>query len=213
VFVLVLAAEADETRQAITFLIVCLVGIAVLLSLLTVWYWRYTSPSRRQAELLAAASAMDSVTVDSVTADSVTVDPGPADSVTAGREPVGPVSVDPVPVDPVTVDFVAAGPEPVDPDTVDFVPVGKAPADSGGERRALVVPSGRRRIEVGERGRPPSQPHPVDSEPTDDESKQSRVPVPVGAASTATSDGPGGDGLSDDAWAAVMKSAFEKLQT
>ena len=48
-FVLVLAAEADETRQAITFLIVCLVGIAALLSALTAWYWHHTSPRRQPA--------------------------------------------------------------------------------------------------------------------------------------------------------------------
>lgn len=52
-FVLVLAAEADETRQAITVLILCLVGIAVLLSGLTAWYWWYTSPKRRADGLLS----------------------------------------------------------------------------------------------------------------------------------------------------------------
>lgn len=51
-FVLVLAAEADETRQAVTLLIVCLVGIAVMLAVLTVWYWLFTSPKRRAGRLL-----------------------------------------------------------------------------------------------------------------------------------------------------------------
>ncbi len=45
-------AEPDETRQAITFLIVCLVGIALLLAVLTVWYWHFTSPKRRASALL-----------------------------------------------------------------------------------------------------------------------------------------------------------------
>ncbi len=52
-FVLVLAAEADETRQAVTLLIVCLVGIAIMLAALTVWYWLFTSPKRRADRLLA----------------------------------------------------------------------------------------------------------------------------------------------------------------
>ena len=46
-----LAADTDETRQAITMLILGLVGIAVLLSLLTIWYWRFTSPKRRALAL------------------------------------------------------------------------------------------------------------------------------------------------------------------
>lgn len=45
--VLVLAAEADGTRQTVSFLILCLVGIAAGLTLLTVWYWFYTDPKRR----------------------------------------------------------------------------------------------------------------------------------------------------------------------
>ena len=50
--VLAQVVEPDETRQAITFLIVCLVGIALLLSILTVWYWHFTSPKRRASSLL-----------------------------------------------------------------------------------------------------------------------------------------------------------------
>ena len=46
-FVLVLAAEADETRQTVTLLIISLVGIALALTVLTVWYWFYTDPSRQ----------------------------------------------------------------------------------------------------------------------------------------------------------------------
>lgn len=45
--------QPDETRQAITFLIVCLVGIAVLLGVLTIWYWQFTSPKRRAKSLLS----------------------------------------------------------------------------------------------------------------------------------------------------------------
>lgn len=49
--VLAQVAEPDETRQAITFLIVCLIGIAILLAVLTVWYWQFTSPKRRASSL------------------------------------------------------------------------------------------------------------------------------------------------------------------
>ncbi len=47
---MVLAAENDETRQTVSFLVACLVGIAVALAALTVWYWFHTDPKRgRQA--------------------------------------------------------------------------------------------------------------------------------------------------------------------
>ncbi|MEM9656133.1 MAG: hypothetical protein AAGA65_28860, partial [Actinomycetota bacterium] len=51
--------EPDETRQAITFLIVCLIGIAIMLGVLTVWYWHYTSPKRRAEMLLADLGHFD----------------------------------------------------------------------------------------------------------------------------------------------------------
>lgn len=79
-FVAVLAAETDETRQAITMLILGLVGIAVLLSLLTVWYWRFTNPKRRALALFEEMNQPESVTnVDDLfePADGVTVDAGP----------------------------------------------------------------------------------------------------------------------------------------
>lgn len=59
VFVLVLAAEADETRQTVSFLIACLVGIAIALTVLTVWYWFYTDPGRRRANDQAETELID----------------------------------------------------------------------------------------------------------------------------------------------------------
>lgn len=59
-FVLVLAAENDETRQTVSFLIICLVGIAVALSALTIWYWLYTDPKRRR-EAAGTASRRSSL--------------------------------------------------------------------------------------------------------------------------------------------------------
>jgi hypothetical protein len=40
----VAAAEADGTRRTMIFLISCLLGIAVLLTGLTIWYWLMTRP-------------------------------------------------------------------------------------------------------------------------------------------------------------------------
>ncbi len=45
---MVLAAENDETRQTVNLLVACLVGIAVCLAALTVWYWFHTDPKRRR---------------------------------------------------------------------------------------------------------------------------------------------------------------------
>jgi len=45
---MVLAAENDETRQTVSFLVACLVGIAIALAALTVWYWFHTDPKRRR---------------------------------------------------------------------------------------------------------------------------------------------------------------------
>ena len=42
--------EAEQTERVITALIVLLVVVAALLTLLTIWYWRHTSPKRRGAE-------------------------------------------------------------------------------------------------------------------------------------------------------------------
>ncbi len=52
-FVVVLAAETDGTGRSIAFLIGCLLAIAGIMTALTVWYWRFTSP-KQVAERLAA---------------------------------------------------------------------------------------------------------------------------------------------------------------
>lgn len=43
---LAVAAQADDTATTITLLVAALIGVAVGLSLLTVWYWRFTDPKR-----------------------------------------------------------------------------------------------------------------------------------------------------------------------
>lgn len=223
-FVTVLAAETDDTRSAITFLIVCLIGIAVLLSLLTVWYWRFTSPRRRLAEAAAPAVIRAPVPVSAGPEDLV-IDPGqpqtgsPAHRTPPRGRPVKP-RLRPVEVDPVHVAVAEQ--------------VGAA-----GDRVGVST-----RIEVEERGRPApaSTPEP-NSEPTP-ASEPVPAPVPAVAAvtlvleprSTSRVAAPARPGthldvrspgeaapvtdpaaddqapaLSDDAWAAAMRSAFDRL--
>lgn len=49
---LVLVTESEETQRFITMLIVALLVFAGLLFLITLWYWRYTSPKRRVRRLV-----------------------------------------------------------------------------------------------------------------------------------------------------------------
>ena len=51
---LIVAQETDQTGRQITTMIVVLLVIALLLGLLTAWYWRHTDP-RRRAQLQAEA--------------------------------------------------------------------------------------------------------------------------------------------------------------
>lgn len=51
---LIVAQETDQTGRQITTMIVVLLAIAVLLGLLTAWYWRHTDP-RQRAMLQAEA--------------------------------------------------------------------------------------------------------------------------------------------------------------
>ena len=44
---IVLVTEAQQTQRAITALIGLLLVVAAMLAILTLWYWRHTSPRRR----------------------------------------------------------------------------------------------------------------------------------------------------------------------
>ena len=44
---LLLVTEAQQTERAITALIALLLVVAAMLAVLTVWYWRHTSPRRK----------------------------------------------------------------------------------------------------------------------------------------------------------------------
>lgn len=52
-------AEAQQTEQVITALIVLLLVVAVLLTVLTVWYWRHTSPRRIEPRVGRTAPPVD----------------------------------------------------------------------------------------------------------------------------------------------------------
>lgn len=52
---LVLVTESEQTQRFITTLIVALLVFAGLLFLITLWYWRHTSPKRRVRRVLQPA--------------------------------------------------------------------------------------------------------------------------------------------------------------
>lgn len=215
-FVLVLAAEADETRQAITFLIVCLVGIAVLLSLLTAWYWQFTSPERRSEHLLTDLNHYEQTgaVVAAGELSEVMVDGAPR-SVLAGVAP----SVDDGNRPPMVAQFPAQRIE---------VP----------ERAAGRPLTAEARIEVANRLGPPAPPEQPErpttankpmagpkqqfvttgaADSTSASPPRARTAGPKAGSvassceSSTTNTSDGADGLSDEDWAAVMKSAFDKL--
>jgi hypothetical protein len=62
---IVAVTEAQQTQRVLTALVALLVVVALLLALLTLWYWRHTSPKRRMrryaahVERVAATGAYD----------------------------------------------------------------------------------------------------------------------------------------------------------
>lgn len=56
-FLFAQANTTSQTGRQITFLITALLGVAVLLALLTIWYWRHTDPRRREAPVKNTARA------------------------------------------------------------------------------------------------------------------------------------------------------------
>ncbi len=238
-FVLVLAAEADETRQAITFLIVCLVGIAVMLSALTAWYWHHTSPKRQPA-------AAPGLVVDPQDDPAV----GPSDP----QPPPPLVGAAPIEGSSVPAAVSAAGGEAAEPELV----IASVEAETVGRSATVVGPS-RGSIEAPERaaalaamsaggiegldrradraGAPPVAPSSVGNGrateggraagSTHGSGGRRGQPAPVGRGpGRPPGDGPAdrdepvearraqdreADVLSDEDWAAVMKSAFDKM--
>ena len=217
-FVLVLAAEADETRQAVTLLIVCLIGIAFMLSLLTVWYWLYTSPKRRSERLLADLGHFDPGAAEWADADEASQPPAPvlatakADDTTAQAAAITAEVTAPV-----------AKPEPSKPKLENLL------SSLLAEREPMAISEPSPSSEMApssEMDSAKAADTPDSTEPTRSASKpahdelaraRQRRAKRVGksakqGASTGASPGASpGEGLSDDDWAAVMKSAFNQL--
>lgn len=213
-FGLVLAqvVEPDETRQAITLLVAGLIGIAVLLTALTVWYWYDTSPAR-QYEPLAPAPEPSRSSVDpahfasppaqftaSPPAHFAASPPVPEPAVAApvlARPPADDSPVDP-PVP--TTGRPVSNPAPVTVPTAE-VPLSAPPvvpieADPVAPPLATEMPDRSQRTDAEERAvAPVAEPSP-----------RPAIQPPSAPESTG-----GQEGLSDDAWASVMQSAFAKL--
>lgn len=62
-----LVTEAQQTERAVTALIVLLLVVAGLLAVLTIWYWRHTSPKRveRRARRSRQVIGLDGHALDS----------------------------------------------------------------------------------------------------------------------------------------------------
>ncbi len=229
-FVLVLAAEADETRQAITFLILCLVGIAVLLALLTLWYWIFTSPKRR----LAATAKSTLASADEVEASGS--DPDRSATLSESSELLNRTLSDSD--DPTDTEADSAEREPHRIEVPDRSPAVPEPAaaetgsiESAPAEQAPTVPVGGTRKPV-ERipaaaastvrvTKPISAAKAQSKSAAKAQSKSAAKAQPEAAAEPQS--GAAGNGrpkaertqeaLSDDAWAAAMKSAFDKLHS
>ena len=203
-FVLVLAAEADETRQTVSFLIACLVGIAIALALLTVWYWFYSDPKRRaedqgRSELLDGSAEPDPgpPRVEAAAPASETganPRPGLLDGTGGGdaADPGGLVSSDHLRTDD-QADFVT-GPM-MARQTWDFVAAAKR-AEDDPKPPERVLHSAAPRIDVPDRT------------VAEDQAEESADEL---AVARRRRERQASRGLSDDAWAAGQRSVFDKL--
>ena len=222
-FVLVLAAEADETRQAVTLLIVCLIGIAFMLSLLTVWYWLYTSPKRRSERLLADLGHFDPEAGEWAGADEASQPPPPV-LATAKADDT------PAQAAAITAEVAApvAKPEPSKPKLENLLSsllAEREPMATSSEMApsSEVAPSSE--MDSAKAADTPDSTEPTRSasKPAHDElararqrrakrvGKSAKQGASTGASPGASSGASTGEGLSDDDWAAVMKSAFNQL--
>lgn len=214
-FVLVLAAEAEETRQTVALLIVGLIGVAVALAVLTVWYWFFTDP-KRQPGLSARRVALGTVerTADADRMASFEPVPeiggaGEADPLRAVAEVDGPVLTASGRLDEVDrsdevdggdetdgsggIDQPAAAPT-LARQTLDYVAAARR-----AEERPVIRPPERPaapRILVGSRGGVPG-----DDAEGDDELAVARRRREREMAR----------GLSDETWDSVRRSVFNKL--
>ncbi len=222
---MVLAAENDETRQTVSLLVACLVGIAVALAALTLWYWFHTDPKRRgqagsasagRTEMIVAGEASDEIDAagpsdpNLVRTDAVlrVADEPPIDE--ADRAPV-PFAERPGPSD---VDRLDAGADRlgpaalVDDDGVDEFVTGPLMA-----RQTWDFVAAAKRAEDG--GTPAAPPPPA----------APRIAVPRRSGPELAHPDEGDElavvrrrreqeaarGLSDEVWDSVRRSVFDKL--
>ena len=125
---ILVAAATDQTGRTITMLSAGLVAVALGLTVLTIWYWRFTSP-RRRATTAASVSADRPVAEEpaSVRGALAVESPQPVEHVERPHsvepvEPSQPVNqVEPLdPVEPSEwVELWAAGDPPDEPDQTD----------------------------------------------------------------------------------------------
>ncbi|MEM7272076.1 MAG: hypothetical protein AAF547_03260 [Actinomycetota bacterium] len=233
--------EVDATRQTITLLVVSLVAIAVLLAVLTVWYWHYTSPKRRARELLIDLDGMGRTDGDGPMAMPAAGGPADGSAPAPGKAAVRGNAAEPGPTEsvdgPIVVPVAPAATRPavrparVVPSSTRIDIPSRSPAHAArsaadramagvnADRAAAIVESVRRSDgggpTDGDRSVPvapvtvPSSSAPVQPGPTPvvrDEvaaARARRADPPAGQ--------PAGEGLSDDDWAAVMRSAFDRL--
>ena len=195
-YVLVLAAEADETRQTITFLIACLVGIAVLLAVLTAWFWSATRPRRRAAEEREPLELLKPVPdhgaeVASSAGGAATVPPGEGWEA-APAEPVGvPETGEAEPAEEVPIGLAV----PAVPQAWDFVAAARR-AEEGLHRVSRPDRPAAPRIALGARSA-------GGDDGADDRDELARARMKRERRQ--------GAGLSDEAWAVVMRTAFDEL--
>ncbi len=110
---LLVAAASDQTGRTITLLSAGLIAVALGLTALTIWYWRFTSPKRRALMLQSTVGVAPAAEVPTV-AQSAVVEPSPSiDEVTATtddeRAPVASPPAAPTPVETPTGDGESIG--------------------------------------------------------------------------------------------------------
>ena len=203
-YVLVLAAEADETRQTIALLVACLVGIAVVLGILTVGFWLATSPKRRAVDGRADSAELEPTLIEVPPgADSGSIAPGPGGE-SSLTEPPGP-EPSPEPADPEA--------EPVDPEAAAPTSTSLPAPGTAASTATWDFVAAARQAEDGSRISRPTGP------PTPRIAVAKRTAVARDAADERDElararkrrERRGEAGLSDEAWASVMRSAFEEL--
>jgi hypothetical protein len=198
----VAAAEADGTRRTMVFLISCLLGIAVLLTGLTIWYWLMTRPDDDDEpdddDLVDDLRGPDGERRPVQESRATEVPVGTFDFLTVpGGSPPG----EPLPEDADRYDPVRAQPEPALLDLADaevFVsPVADVAADTPAPPTM-----------------PSMEPAPSTTEPSESTETPLRttdVDLVAADAELVSESDDGSQELSDDGWDALRRSVLDKF--